>query len=156
MDNRLDIVKMNLLSIIKQALNPPKPDPKRFESAIPYVPNFHGELEGLKRRGSAADRVRVSDGGNVEFLDNDAFAGIEIPAHLTADDVLELRKKRLDPQNPAYAKAKAYFSKNPACSKEQMAAESGMGIETAKDVVAGFRRNILKHNPSPTTETPLF
>lgn len=134
---------MNPLSFIKSIFSPPAPDPRRFANAIEYVPNFHGELIGRKKGSNVNDRVRVDEAGHVEFMDGaDAYAGLEITSSLTERDIHGLRGKNLDPNNPNYAKAKVYFAKYPACSKEDLAKASGVGDGTAKDVLAVFRKNL--------------
>ena len=153
------MILLRAISTIRKAvgdiINPPPADPLRFANTVAYVPNFHGELIGKKRGSTINERVRITEGGHVEFTDGaDAYAGIEIPSTLTDKDIEWLRKVRLDPSNIAYSKAKVYFSMNPSCNKEDMAKASGIAAETAKDVVRGFRKNIL--TPSPTTDVPLF
>jgi len=138
---------MKLFSAISSLFG--EQDPKRFAGAVAYAPNFHGELAGARKDSTVYDRVRVDTGGHVTFTDQSAFSGIDIPSHLTQADIIWLRKKKLSPENPAYEKAKAYFAQNPTCDKRDLAQASGIGEETAKDVIAGFRYNIL--NPSPTT-----
>jgi len=153
---------MNLFNVISTIGNaiasvaaPKPPDPLRFTEAIAYPPNFHGELVGSKRKSNVNDRVRINfDDGTVEFVDKDPFAGVNIPSELTPADIAWLKKKGLDPGNIAYHKAKVFFAGRPTCDKVELAAASGIGIETAKDVISGFRHNI--HTPSPTTERPLF
>ncbi len=136
---------MNLFDTIRDILNPPERDPMRFANAVAYVPNFHGELIGDKRKSNVNDRVKIDDQGHVSFTDKDPFAGIEIQSTLTDSDIKWLRFKRLDPTNIVYQKAKAHFAKNPTCGKDELAQVSGMGVETAKDVLAGFRKGLDNH-----------
>jgi hypothetical protein len=118
-------------------------DPKRFANAFEYAPGFHGELEGAKDPKSIYEKVLIDNNRNVIFTDKDPFAGIEISASLSEKDIMWLRKKNLDPTNPAYSKAKAYWAKNPACDKKDLAEAANIGKETAKDVISGFRKNIF-------------
>lgn len=141
---------MSLFSDIKAVFSHSAPDPKRFSNAVQYVPNFHGELIGVKSKGGIWDKVQIDEIGNVTFLDQSAFSGIEIPSTLTPKDLAWLKKKNLDVTNPAYQKAKAYFSEHPACDKHDLAAAAKIGTETAKDVIAGFKKNVLR--PSPTAQ----
>ena len=137
---------MNLFAEIRNILNPPPSDPKKFAGAVKYPPNFHGELIGDKRKGSVNDRVKIDEQGHVSFTDKDPFAGIDIPSALTQSDINWLRAKRLDPTNIAYQKAKAYYAKNPTCGKNELAQAADIGVETAKDVLAGFRKGVEKDN----------
>lgn len=134
---------------IRALLAPQQPDPKRFANAIPYVANFHGELVGAKNKGNIGDKVQIQKDGTVTFFDQSAFSGIDIPPTLTPKDLAWLKKKNLDVTNPAYQKAKAYFSQHPACDKHDLASAAKIGTETAKDVIAGFKKNI-------EAPTPLF
>lgn len=134
-------------------LTPVPQDPKRFSGAVKYAPNFHGELAGIKKSQNVNDRVKIDADGHVEFFDNDPFSGIDIPGNLTNQDVNGLRGKNLDPSNPKYAKAKAYFAQKPMCDKGDLAAASGIGEGTAKDVIAVFRKNAGINIPSPTDYT---
>lgn len=146
---------MNLLRAISEVFNPPPPDKKRFANAVEYPANFHGELVGAKKGSTVYDRVRIGEGGQVTFSDQSAFSNIEIPSHLTDADVLWLKKKKLDASNPAYARAKSFFASNPTTDKKELAKASGIGEETAKDVIAGFRYNVF-NNPSPTAKSGRF
>lgn len=133
---------MSLFALISNLLNPPAQDPKRFANAVPYVPNFKGELVGMKRKGTVNDRVQVEEDGTVTFFDQTGFSGMNITGNLTKRDTEGLKKKNLDPTNPAYQKAKTYFAAHPSCDKKDLANAAGIGVETAKDVIAIFRKNI--------------
>jgi len=145
---------MNLFSAIRNAINPPKADPLRFAGTVQYIAGWNGELEGIKGRSNVNDRVRIDDGGIVEFLDGaNPYSGVEIPKYLTSRDKVEIRKKNLNPDNPKYQDAKAYFALHPSCQKEDMAAACNIGDGTAKDLIPSFKRAI---SPSPTTESTRF
>lgn len=131
---------MNFLTRLFQ-----KPDPKRFAHLSTPAPNWHGELVGVKRKETGPVLVN-KETVTFEFGRTD----VHIEPHLTALDIQELKNRRLDPTNPAYAKAKAYFSKMPFCTKEDLAANSGgldfEGIKpnTAKDVLGAFRAFLVE------------
>ncbi len=135
---------MTLFAAIKTLISPPPPDPKRF--AVASAPfNWNGEAvtKGEKKTGA----ILVNQQTNTyEF----GRLSVDIDPRLTDLDIKGLRDRNLDPTNPAYAKAKEYFSKMPFCSKEDLAANSGgilpdgtpfEGIKpnTAKDVLGAFR-----------------
>lgn len=130
---------MSLFSDIRAALFPPPPDPKRFAPKSPPF-NWHG------------DQVRVSAPKSGPVLVNPVTQTFEfgrtlpeIAEYLTDLDRAGLRKRNLNPDNPAYAAAKAYFSKMPFCGPEDLATNSagidheGISAGTAKDVLAAFR-----------------
>lgn len=129
---------------LKAAFAPP--DPKRFAGLSTPPQNWNGELVGKKGKKSG---VIDMGGGVYEFASANAYESIDIEPTLTAADRKGLRDKNLNPDNPNYTTAKAYFAKNPGCSKKDMANASGIGPETAKDVIAVFNRNIFS---SPTPE----
>jgi hypothetical protein len=138
-----------VLNDIKQALQKAfgPPDPLRFAAQAVHIPNWHGELEGSKsKRRTLNERVVLinEDTQQFEFPETSPYEGMDIPGHLTEKDVSWLKGKNLDPKNGNYLKAKQYFAKNPGCSKQEMAKASGIAPETAKDVVSGFRKNILQ------------
>jgi hypothetical protein len=136
---------MGFFEDIKRAFAPP--DPARFAAYAPKIENWHGELEGSrKKRRTLNERVVLVNEvtHEFEFPDVSPYEGVEIPGYLTSQDVEWLKGKNLDPKNPNYTKAKQFFAKNPGCSKGEMAKASGIAEETAKDVVAGFRKNILR------------
>lgn len=117
------------------------PDPMRFSGESMPPPNWFGELEKapVKDRSGA---ILVNPATNTyEF----GRLTVDIPEHLTAKDCEELRKRGLNPDNPAYAACKRYFSKMPYCTKVELAANSdgpdfeGITQHTAKDVLAAFR-----------------
>jgi hypothetical protein len=133
-----------------------KPDPKRFSVGLQSAPNWNGELEGRhnKKDRSIAERVVRVNGegicGTFEFPDASPFDGIVIDERLTADDIRGLQARGYRPSSPTYSVAKKYFAKNPNCSKKELAENSkppegaAMAVETAKDVIAVFRANVLK------------
>lgn len=116
-------------------------DPLRFSAAITAPPNWFGELEALPKKERDGAILVNRETNTYEF----GRVGVEIDPNLTALDIEGLRKKKLDPNNPAYAKCKLYFSKMPFCNKEDLAANSGgethdpIKPHTAKDVLAVFR-----------------
>lgn len=116
------------------------PDPMRFASESVPPPNWFGELERKKDRSTGA--ILVNEETNTfEF----GRTRVDIPEHLTALDIQGLINRKLDPNNPAYAKCKAYFSKMPFCTKDELSANSsgdgfdGIKPNTAKDVLGAFR-----------------
>jgi hypothetical protein len=117
-----------------------QPDPMRFASLSVPPPNWFGELERKVDKSTGAILVN-KDTNTYEF----GRTRVEIPEHLTDLDIKGLQNRKLDPTNPAYAKAKAYFSKMPFCTKEDLAANSsgpdheGIKPNTAKDVLGAFR-----------------
>jgi len=128
-----------MLNLLRSIFAPP--DPMRFAGESTPPPNWFGELEKVpeQRRDRA---ILVNEATNTfEF----GQPRIDIPEHLTAKDCEELRKRGLNPDNPAYAACKRYFSKMPYCSKADLAANSegqdfeGITQHTAKDVLAAFR-----------------
>lgn len=141
---------MNILTAISQLISPPQRDPKRFAAVSEYIPNWNGENVGMRSKGTVNDRVHIDDTTRqVEFTDGaNPYSGIDIPAHLTDKDVEWIRGKKLDPNNPKYTKAKAFFSLRPWCNKEEMAEASGIAAETAKDLIPGFKRAISHHSPT--------
>jgi len=115
-------------------------DPMRFAVHSQPPPNWFGELERKADRTTGA--ILVNEQTNTyEF----GRTKVEIPEHLTSLDIQGLKNRGLDPSNPAYAACKAYFSKMPFCTKDDLAANSGgadfEGIKpnTAKDVLGAFR-----------------
>ena len=116
------------------------PDPMRFAGHSQPAPNWFGELERKVDKSTGAILVNAST-NTYEF----GRTKVEIPEHLTALDIQGLKNRGLDPANPAYAKCKAYFSKMPFCTKEDLAANSsgpdheGIKANTAKDVLGAFR-----------------
>lgn len=127
-----------LINDLKAAFAPP--DPKRFAVHSVPPPNWFGELEHKVDRTSGAILVN-KDTNTYEF----GRTRVDIPEHLTDLDIEGLRKRGLDPENPAYAACKRYFSKMPFCTKEDLAANSGgpdhepIKANTAKDVLGAFR-----------------
>ena len=135
---------MGFFSEIRAILNPPPPDPKRF--AVASAP-FNWNGEAVTKGGKTTGAILVNQQTNTyEF----GHLSVDIDPNLTDLDRKGLQNRKLDPTNPAYAKAKAYFAKMPFCSKEDLAANSGgilpdgtpfEGIKpnTAKDVLGAFR-----------------
>lgn len=116
------------------------PDPMRFAEHSTPPPNWFGELERKKDKSTGAILVNA-DTNTYEF----GRTKVEIPEHLTSLDIQGLKNRGLDPTNPAYAACKAYFSKMPFCTKDDLAANSsgpdfeGIKANTAKDVLGAFR-----------------
>jgi hypothetical protein len=137
---------MNLFSSIRTLISPPPPDPKRFAvSAAPW--NWNGEYEA-KDDGKKGGAILVNE--HTKTFEFGQYSGIEIPECLTDLDRQELRRVGLAPDEPYYAKCKAYFAKNPHCKKKDLAANSGgdaelgeywdkISIHTAQKVLAAFR-----------------
>jgi hypothetical protein len=123
-----------------------QPDPKRFAALSKPAPNWFGELEGKAPQKQRTGPTLVDEVRSVWEFDRTIP---DIPAHLTAVDIEALKSYGLDPNNPAYSKCKAYFSKQPYCTKADLAANSGgddhEGIKahTAKDVLAAFRKSVV-------------
>lgn len=123
---------------LASAFAAPRPDRYAHLSVVP--PNWNGELERKADKSSGAILVNAAT-QTFEF----GRTRIDIPEHLTSLDIQGLRNRGLDPENPAYAKCKAYFSKMPFCTKEDLAANSsgpdheGIKPNTAKDVLGAFR-----------------
>jgi len=120
------------------------PDPMRFAVHSVPPPNWFGELERIKDRTTGAILVNPTT-QTFEF----GRTKVEIPEHLTDLDKQGLKNRGLDPANPAYTKCKAYFSKMPFCTKEDLAANSsgpdheGIKANTAKDVLGAFRQFLV-------------
>lgn len=131
-----------LFQAIAEVLNPPPPDPKRFCSVVPHIPNFKGELIGVKAPKNAKDRVQIYDDGTVTFFDNSGFSGMNITGELTESNREGLKARGYQPNNPAYQKAKAFFAINPSCNKRDLAAHCGLSPDTCKDVLAVFNSTI--------------
>lgn len=117
------------------------PDPLRFAHASTTPWNWHGENEAKEDNKGGAILVNKER----RVFEFGAYSNIEIDEHLNDLDIQELQKRNLDPENPAYANCKAYFSKMRYCTKVELAANSGdeynEGIkpETAAKVLAAFR-----------------
>lgn len=117
-----------------------EPDPLRFAHMSTPAPNWNGELVGVRKQASGPVLVN-KETVTFEFGRTD----VHIDPFLTALDIQELRKRKLDPDNPAYATAKSYFAKMPFCNKEDLAANSGgptheaIKPNTAKDALGAFR-----------------
>lgn len=142
-----------MIGVIKDVISvfTAKPDPKRF-AVDSAPPNWFGELSiapPAKRR-NLSDRVRLENPETMTFVfpDLNPYDGLEIPQEITDKDRLALKAYRLNPDNPVYHNAKRYFAANPACSKTDLANSSAsfgiapMSAETAKDVLAAFRKAI--------------
>lgn len=133
---------LHLLTTIRNKIKAAfaSPDPMRFAGHSRPAPNWFGELERVNDRSTGAILVNAST-NTYEF----GRTKVEIPEHLTALDIQGLKNRGLDPNNPAYAACKAYFSKMPFCTKEDLAANSsgpdheGIKANTAKDVLGAFR-----------------
>ena len=134
---------MSILSFIKSFTDPP--DPKRFANHSTPVANWSGELVGSKIKGPTMFEVIPN---HFEFSDANPYGGISIPNYLTESDKEGLRRKNLNPENLNYTTAKQYFAKHPTCDDATISAASGVGLGTAKDVLAAFRRTLSI--PSPT------
>lgn len=122
------------------------PDPMRFAGMSQPAPNWFGELEGKAKQKQTSGPTLVDEVRSVWEFDRTIP---DVPAHLTERDVEALKSYGLDPNNPAYAKCKAYFSKQPYCTKSEMAANSGgedhepLKAHTCKDVLAAFRKSVV-------------
>lgn len=133
---------LNLLQNIRKEFQAAfaQPDPMRFAELSQPAPNWFGELERKADKSTGAILVN-KDTNTYEF----GRTRVEIPEHLTPLDIQGLQNRKLDPTNPAYAAAKAYFAKMPFCTKEDLAANSsgpdfeGIKPNTAKDVLGAFR-----------------
>jgi len=121
------------------------PDPKRFAttSATPW--NWNGEHSGKEMPKGGA--ILVNEERRVfEF---GRYSSEEIEEHLTDLNKQCLRKYNLDPEQPYYAQCKRYFSKNPYCTKKELAANSGgdhfdpIKPDTAAKVLAAFRVGLV-------------
>jgi len=130
----------DLISTIKGAFS--EPDPKRFALSAP-PPNWNGvKVDTGKRSGAVLVNERTN---TFEF----GRTNVEIPEHLTELDKRGLQARGLDPENPAYAACKAYFSKMPFCNKQDLSANSsgddfpGITAHTAKNVLAAFREYLI-------------
>jgi hypothetical protein len=136
---------MNLLTAIKSIFKPPTQDPKRFAvAAAPH--NWNGDA--VAKQTTKGGPILVDQ--HRQVFEFGLYSNIDIPEHLTELDKQELRRHKLAPEKPYYAKAKAYFSKNPNCTKEDLAANSGstpddpeyfeqISINTADKVRQAFR-----------------
>jgi hypothetical protein len=128
---------------IKAAFEPA--DPKRFSTVGATPWNWNGEFEKRDDRKGGP----ILTNRETQTFEFGQTGLIEIPEYLTELDVQELRKRNLDPNNPAYAICKAYFSKMRFCTKTELAANSGddynEGImpETAAKVLAAFRAYLV-------------
>lgn len=129
----------SIIREIRAAFSPP--NPKRFAHLSVYPTNWNGENEGKTETRGGPILVNQT----TKTFEFGQYANIEIPPYLTALDIKELRARDLNPDNPAYTKCKEYFSKNPYCTKKELAAESkgeyhdGISINTAEKVLAAFR-----------------
>ncbi len=119
------------------------PDPMRFAVHSSPPPNWFGELERKVDR-TTSGPVLVNQQTNTYEFDR---ARVDVLPDLTDLDKKGLRARGLNPDGdfkPAYEAAKRYFSKQPFCKKEALAANSvtdehpGFTIHTAKDVLAAF------------------
>lgn len=133
---------MNILSFFFQ----PPADPARFAPAE-TPPGWFGKEAIKSGQRPIFERVVLEreETNTWAFPDPSAFDGVKISPELTAADKAGLKRKGLNPENPAYAEAKKYFAANPGCSKKDLAAATvghefaAMKVETAKDVLAVFR-----------------
>lgn len=133
---------MTALSDILNLFKGCSPDPKRYAAeSAPH--NWNGTVNVDTKRSGA---VLVNPETNTfEF----GRTNVEIPEHLTDLDKKGLQARGLDPENPAYAACKAYFSKMPFCNKQDLAANSsgddfqGITPNTAKNVLAAFREYLI-------------
>lgn len=125
-----------------------QPDPMRFAECSTPPPNWFGELEG-KRDTRKSGPILVNEETNTFEFDRTIA---DIPTHLTELDKAGLRARGLNPDgpfNPAYEAAKIYFSKQPFCSRKDLAANSktndhdGFTAETAKHVRDAFKSSLI-------------
>lgn len=132
---------MKLLSDIKAIFSPP--DPKRFAYLGEPTPGWRGEFDGMPRkaRERVEERVIITEGGQVEFREQ-GMQHIDVPKELTAweRDMIAggWNRKKYDPNNPLYAKAKAIFAEYPQITRLDLAEKSGINPETMKDIHAIF------------------
>jgi hypothetical protein len=135
---------MSILSEIRQAFAPR--DPLRFSHLGTPIPGWHGEFAGMPRaaRSRIEDRVIIDrDTGRVEFNEQ-GMSHVDVPPELTAWEREMIAgkwwggKKKYDPNNVLYSKAKAVFAKNPQISRAELSERSGVNMETLKDIHAIF------------------
>lgn len=122
------------------------PDPKRFSHMGQPSPGWNGEYNGMpkKVRSLVEERVIIAEGGKVEFREQGAFDEVEMPKELTQKERELLAggwnsKKKYDPNNVLYSKAKAIFADYPHITNAELSEKSGVNIDTMKDVAAIFR-----------------
>lgn len=133
-----------IISALRDLLKPPPADPRRFAQEAPPW-NWHGDAEtGMGKKSGPVlvnQRTQTFEFGRIVN---------GVPPFLTDLDRAELRARDLNPDNPAYARCKEYFSKMPFCTAKEMAANSGgpdfegLKASTCKDVLAAFRVGIVE------------
>ena len=133
---------MSIWSDIKAAFAPP--DPKRFSYLGEATPGWGGELAGMPRkaRERVEERVIINhESGRVEFREQ-GMQHIDVPAELTAWEREMIaggwNRKKYDPNNPLYSKAKAIFADYPQITRIELAEKSGVNPDTMKDIHAIF------------------
>ena len=133
---------MSLFSDIKAIFKPQ--DPKRFAYLGTPTPGWNGEFAGMPRKARERVEERViidHESGRVEFREQ-GMQHIDVPKELTAWEKEMIaggwNRKKYDPNNPLYAKAKAIFAEYPQITRLDLAEKSGVNPDTMKDIHAIF------------------